>query len=118
MPCRTKPGPSPSRHEFVDLVPAIEADTEAVRFQQPVYLAEGWIQPFAGAVVADGVTVARAVIAQVRRVGQAEIDRFRWQPAHDVGAVALQDGVGRHWAPPFKTFSAAVTAVVRSETSV
>src|SRR5208337_580469 len=91
----------PRRHELVGLVPAIEADTEAVGFEQPLDMPERRINPVAGAVVFDALAVAAAVIAEVRWIGQAEIDRFRSQAAHDVGAVAVQDGVGRyHWAPP------------------
>ena len=60
---------APCRHEFIDLVPAVKADTEGVRFENPVDLAKGRIDPVAGAVVFDALAVPAPVIAQVGRIG-------------------------------------------------
>src|SRR5271170_1107347 len=110
MPGEAKSGPAPGADEFVRLVPAVEADAEAIGLQQPVDVPECRIEPFSGAIVADGLAVARTIIAEIGRIGQDEIDGARWQAAHDVGAVAVKDGVRGHRTPPFRSCSAFVTA--------
>jgi hypothetical protein len=64
-----------------------------VRFQEPVHFGEGRSEPSVVGVVGDGGAGAGQVAGDVRRIGQDEIDAVRGHPAHEVDAVALQDGV-------------------------
>jgi DNA methylase len=72
-------------------VPAVEANAESIGLQKPVDLLESRIEPLAAVIVVpDGPAVARMVVAQIRRIGQPEIDGGGRQAAHDGDAVALQ----------------------------
>src|SRR5580700_6332816 len=104
--------PAPGADEFVRLVPAVKADAEAVGFHNAVDVPEGRIDPVSLAIVADGLAVARTIIAEIGRVGQDEIDRLIRDPAHDVGAVAVKDAVRGHWAPPFRGRRCSVRAAL------
>ncbi|MDP2660001.1 MAG: hypothetical protein Q8R28_04665 [Dehalococcoidia bacterium] len=75
------------------MIPAVEADAEAVWLEQPGDLGEGGLHPAAVHVAGDVAAVAVAVVDQVGRVGHDQVHTGRGHLAHHLDAVAVDDAV-------------------------
>src|ERR1700730_4204628 len=89
---------APHCDKFVRLVPAIAADAERVTAQHAEDLSERGFQPSGIAIVGDSSTVTRAIVREIRRIGQHEINAATAEPPHDCDAIALQNGIRLRFA--------------------
>src|SRR5579872_53567 len=74
MPDDIEPGFAPRAHERINLVPAVKRNTQAIGPEHTVHLPECRLQPSIIVVVRDPSAGAVAVIHEVRRIGEDEID--------------------------------------------
>src|ERR1035437_3995761 len=93
MPGNAEACLAPRGHEHIGLVPAVEADTQAVGLQDAVDLREGGFEPCVIVIVDDASAGAVAVADQIGRIGQHEINARSRQVGHDIDAVAAGDAV-------------------------
>ena len=107
MPDNAEARRAPRGHEEIDFVPAVEADAEAFVFQDAIHFCKGRLEPAIIVVVGDTAAGAVAIVHEIRRIGQNEIDAVGWESTHEADAIAQQDGVdgietaAAHGAPPF-----------------
>jgi len=64
----------PRLKESIDLRPAVEYDRYAILLQYAVRFFHSRLEPVGFRVVLDGAAIAVAVVHQIRRIGQNEID--------------------------------------------
>src|ERR1700693_5810667 len=86
-------GGVPGRQKAVGFGPAVKADAKAVPAQHSVSLRKGGFEPGITGVVENGAAVPRAVVHQVRRVGEDEIHARGGHLFHQVDTIALGDGI-------------------------
>ena len=79
--------------EEMHFVPCVEAHAERCRLEDAIDLPESGSQPGTVVVVGHGAAVARAVIDQIRRVREHEIDGSGLKVSHAFDAVGVNDGV-------------------------
>src|SRR6185437_13348735 len=96
MPGEPKASLAPRGDEFVGLVPPVEADAERITVQHAKDFREGGLEPSGITVVRNPATVARAIVGEIRWIGQHEIDAAAAEPAEDFDAIALHDCI-RLW---------------------
>lgn len=83
----------PGGNEDVGFVPAVKADAECSVFEKAEHLGESGREPCVVVVVDDAAAVARAIVHEIRRIGENEVDAFGLEAAHQRDAVAVQNGV-------------------------
>ena len=71
-------------------MPSVETHTERVAAQHTKDFSERGFQPSGITIVGDFSTVTRAIVCEVRRIGQREINAATAQLPHDFDAIALQ----------------------------
>src|SRR5665213_2544770 len=90
----------PGGEKFVHLRPTIEAHAETVRLEHPEDLGESRREPPGAVVVRDRAVAAIAVMRDVRRIGEHEVDAPSgklWQDRQAIAVHDLIDEVGRRW---------------------
>jgi hypothetical protein len=83
----------PRGDEQVCAAPSIEAHAKNIGPQNSIHLCVGGRQPGVVVVVDDVTSVAAAVIRDVGRIGEDEIDRAVVESLHGVDALAVDHGV-------------------------
>ena len=93
MPADAKTGAAPCVNKQVGLVPAVKADAEGGGFQKPMHLRESRFEPARVVVIGNAAAGTVGITGDIRRIGYDKIDAGGLHPAHDLDAIALQDGV-------------------------
>ena len=92
-PTSCKPAARQAAMKRSILVPAVEADAEGFVFQDAVHFREGRLEPAVVVVVGNAAAGAVAVVHEIGRIGQDEIDALGGESAHEADAIAEHDGV-------------------------
>ena len=74
MPDYAEPCVAPCWEEAIHTIPGVEAHAESTPLQDSVHFGECWTEPAVVVVVRNGSTVAVAVVHEVRRIRENEID--------------------------------------------
>ena len=74
-------------------MPAVEADAEGIAAQHMEDFGKCGFQPSRIIVIGDLATVTRAIVCEIRRIGQYEIDAASRQCLQDFDAITLQDRI-------------------------
>src|ERR1700733_8186423 len=94
MTCDPEACRAPSGQEEVRPVPAVEADAEGLVFQDAVHFSESGFEPEIIVIVPDVATGTVAIVHEIGRVGQDEINAPGRKSGHEPDAIA-HDRVNR-----------------------
>jgi len=84
----------PGCEELIHFRPAVEHDGYTVHLEHPVRFPHRGSEPVGVRIVLDRAAIAVAVVHQVRRVGEDEVDAVGRHLVHRLDAVAMKDLVG------------------------
>ena len=85
---------APRIEEMVGARPAVETYHQAVLLQDTICFGHRGFEPVIIPVILESAARTVAIIYQIRRVGEDEIDALGGHLLHDLDAIALDDAVG------------------------
>jgi len=84
---------APRFKERIDPGPTVEHDGHAILFKHPICFRHRRLEPVCIFIVLNGASIAVAIVHQIRRIGEDEIDTCLWHLTHDFDAISMRDGV-------------------------
>src|ERR1700744_1468664 len=91
---RLKTRAAPGFKERIDLRPSVEHNGHAILLQYPIRFCHCGLEPDLIDIVLNHASTAVAIVHQIRRIGEDEIDGVSRHLLHDIDAVAVKDLVG------------------------